>query len=91
MEDLAGMVGRGFEAVDKKFAVVYQRFDVLENDLGAFKMQTTENFSQVEDNFKKVRNDILDIGDKFVHRHEFDNLLTRVGRIEQKVSGKGGK
>ncbi|MES2088251.1 MAG: hypothetical protein V4467_04660 [Patescibacteria group bacterium] len=84
LEDLAGMVARGFSDVDR-------RFEKQENNIEAFKVETRENFKQVEENFKKVRNDILDIGDKFVRRNEFDTLLVRVGRLEQKVSGKSGK
>ncbi len=88
MEDLAGMVERGFEAADKKsderFSGMEKRFDVLEKRFDTFETETGKNF-------KKIRNDILDIGDKFVPRHEFDTLLIRVGRLEQRVSEKIAK
>lgn len=64
VDNLAIAVARGFENVDK-------RFERLEGDFDQFKDET-------EDNFKKVRNDILEIGDKFVPWHHFDELSHRV-------------
>ncbi len=84
MEDLAGMVARGFAGVDTKFAKVDKEFEKIDGQFA----KIDKEFEKVEDNFKKIRNDILDIGDKFVPRHEFDTLLIRVGRLEQKVNEK---
>ncbi len=81
MEDLAGMVARGFAGVDTKFEKVLEKVD------GQF-AKIDKEFEKVENNFKKIRGDILDIGDKFVPRHEFDTLLIRVSRLEQKVTEK---
>ena len=87
IEHLAGMVSRGFESADRKsderFSGLEKRFDGLEKRLDTFETET-------KDSFKKIRNDILDIGDKFVPRHEFDILLIRVSRLEQKVKEKVG-
>ena len=80
-EDLAVMVARGFSSMEGKME---GKFEKLENNLSTFKTET-------EDNFKKIRNDILNMGDKFVPRHEFDTLLIRVGRLEQRVQEKAGK
>jgi len=74
MEDLAGMVARGFAGVDAKMEKGFEKVD--------------KEFEKVENNFVKIRADILDIGDKFVPRHEFDTLLIRVGRLEQRVNEK---
>ena len=78
LDDLAIMVTRGFESNDRSFENIEQRFENidkkffnLENNISSFKSET-------EANFKKVRNDILDIGDRFVPRFEFDNLLIRL-------------
>lgn len=76
MEDLAGMVARGFADVETNIKGVETKME--------------KEFEKVENNFKKIRNDILDIGDKFVPRHEFDTLLIRVGRLEQRVKEKVG-
>ena len=84
MDDLAGMVARGFAGVDKKFEKVEEKFAQMDEKF-------TKEFEKVEDNFKKIRNDILDIGDKFVPRHEFDTLLIRVSRLEQRVTEKSRK
>ena len=70
------MVARGCKGVDAKFAEVDTKME--------------KEFEKVENNFKKIRNDILDIGDKFVPRYEFDTLLIRVSRLEQKVKEKVG-
>lgn len=77
MEDLAGMVARGFSDVDTKFKKVDDQFQKIDDQFAKVDKQfekVDENFKQVDENFKKIRNDILDIGDKFIPRHEFDTL-----------------
>lgn len=76
MEDLAGMVAHGFAGMDTKFAEVDAKME--------------KEFDKVEGNFRKIRSDILEIGDKFVPRHEFDTLLIRVSRLEQRVKERVG-
>lgn len=80
IEDLAIMVANGFGTTHKEIAEVKHRLCNVEDRLG-----------NVEENLKATRRDVLDIGDRFVPRYEFDNLLIRFGRIEQKVLGKRTK
>ena len=75
------MVAHGFAGMDTKFAEVDAKMEK-----GFEKVD--KEFEKVENNFVKIRADILDIGDKFVPRHEFDALLIRVGRLEQRVNEK---
>lgn len=77
VDNLAIMVAKGFERVDG-------RFGVLEQKVVDFEKKT-------EDNFRKVRQDILETGDRFVSRYEFDNTLVRISRLEEKLRHKAGK
>ncbi len=54
LEDLAGMVKIGFDAVDKKFDKVDMRFDKLEN-----------RFDKLENRFDKLENRFDVLEDKF--------------------------
>lgn len=83
MENLAGMVARGFAGVDVKMEKKFEKVDIQFAKID-------KEFVKVENNFVKIRNDILGIGDKFVPRHEFDTLLIRVSRLEQRVKEKVG-
>ncbi len=85
IDDLAIMVAKGFDDVKKELKTEFK------TELNFFKVETENNFKNVEDNFKKVRNDILNMGDRFVPRHEFDSFLMRFHRLEQKVDGKSAK
>lgn len=68
-ESLARSVAQGFAGVDK-------RFDKTEADAKKFKEET-------EQNFVKVRSDILNLDDRFVPRHEFEN---RVRFVNDRIS-----
>ena len=77
IDSLAIMVARGFAGVDKKFEEVDKKLDVMDKKI--------EN---LDDGIKATRRDILDMGDRFVGRFEFDNLALRFSRLEQKVRTK---
>ena len=76
LEDLAAMVARGFERVDARFENM------------ATKEEMTRGFAEVEKSINKVRLDILDVGDRFVTKHQFDQLVTRFTVLEAKVKHK---
>ena len=63
--------------VAKGFSAVDKRLDNVDKRL-----------EELDDNIKSTRQEVLKVGDRFVPRYEFDNLLTRVIRIEQKLQGK---
>lgn len=77
IDDLAVMVANGFGRVEKRFEGVDERFERIESDI-----------KELREEVKATRRDVLDIGDRFVPRYEFDNLLVRFSRLEQKVMGK---
>ncbi|HUC88828.1 MAG TPA: hypothetical protein VMR49_02225 [Candidatus Paceibacterota bacterium] len=81
IDNLAIMVAKGFESVDKRFDGVDKRFESVDKDIADIKIDLNE----VKENLKATRRDVLDLGDRFVPRHEFDNLLIRFGRIERKL------
>ncbi|HEY4714940.1 MAG TPA: hypothetical protein VIH31_00325 [Candidatus Paceibacterota bacterium] len=84
IDGLAIMVAKGFDGVnkrldghDKKFEGIDKRFEGID-----------KRFDKVEEEIKLARRDILDVGDRFVARYEFDGLLIRFNRLEQKVKEK---
>ena len=72
--ELARMVAKGFENVDKK----------IEKEIGEVKRDITE----VRENLASTRSDILAMGDRFVLKYEFYDLSVRVGLLEQKKKTK---
>jgi len=86
IDDLAIMVAKGFGGIDKKFGGIDKKFESVSKDIDGLRNDITE----VKESVKFARRDILNIGDRFVPRFEFDNLLTRVGKIEQKIKSKVG-
>ncbi|MFA6392614.1 MAG: hypothetical protein WCW54_00810 [Candidatus Paceibacterota bacterium] len=74
IDDLAIMVAKGFTKVD-------ERFDKVENELNGVK----KDISEVKENLRTTRNDVLNIGDKFVPYHTFDQLTNRVSILEKKI------
>lgn len=75
MDDLAGMVAKGFERVDERFDKVEDRLGKVEDKLG-----------KVEENLATTRMDVLGIGDRFVSKHEFNQHLIRFSLLEEKVT-----
>lgn len=47
-------------------------------------IEVKNRLGNVEENLKATRQDILNLGDRFVPRNEFYDLATRVGLLEQK-------
>ena len=84
IDDLAVMVAKGFSSVDERFNEVDKRFNEVDNRFD----KVEQRLNDVEDAVKATRQDVLKVGDKFVPRYEFDMLLSRVSRIEQKIEGK---
>jgi len=81
IDDLAVMVAKGFKGVDEKFERVDERFVGIDKRFDRLEKEVKE----VKENLKATRQDVLNIGDRFVPRNEFDSLLIRFGRLEQKV------
>ena len=84
IDSLAVMVAKGFSSVDKRFDKVEDRLTGVEGRLTGVE----DRLTTVEEVLKATRQEVLNIGDRFVPRYEFDTLLSRVIRIEQKLEGK---
>jgi heme oxygenase len=96
INDLAGMVQRGFEETAKKADVDSLRGDVdslhgdvdsLRTELGEFKKETRDNFAHVHARLGVIERDVKDI----VHKDEFEDLMARVKYLEKKAGIVSGK
>lgn len=88
IDDLAGMVKRGFDSVDKRFEQVDKRFE-----------QVDKRFEQVDKRFVSVEGrldhmgaqlsyierDVAEIRKHFVYRDEFEDALARLRLVEKKL------
>ena len=96
IEDLAGMVKRGFDSVDKRFEQVDQRFDSVDKRFE----QVDKRFEQVDKRFDNLENrmeagfahvnarlDTIrhDISDLPAMRASLRDLHQRVERLEHKA------
>jgi len=88
IDDLAMMVGRGFEAVDKRFDQVDERLDKVESRLDKVEIKLDRvdyRLTQVEENQLdlKLRIDVLN------YTKTTDELRGRIVVLEKKVGVKG--
>lgn len=77
IDDLAIMVAKGFDGVRSEI-------NELKVDVKGVKV----GISEVKENLRITRNDVLNIGDKFVSHHTFDQLASRVSNLEKKANKK---
>jgi peptidoglycan hydrolase CwlO-like protein len=81
IDDLAIMVAKGFTKIDERFDKVDERFDKIDERLNI----AEKDINEVKENIRTTRNDVLNIGDKFVSYHTFDRLASRVEVLEKKT------
>ena len=81
VDTLAISVARGFASVDQKFVDVKKGLSGEISELGV-------RVEKIEETVKNTNHNILNIGDKFVGRYEFENLVVRFGHLEKKVDEK---
>ena len=70
--------------MEDRLGKVEDRLGKVEDRLG----KVEEDLKEVREDVKATRRDVLDIGDRFVPRPEFDRLFIRVGKLEQRPSAK---
>lgn len=88
MDDLAIMIGRGFEDVNNRFKDVDKRFDDLDSRLSKRIEDVERNLSYKIDG---LSNRIDDLSLNRATREELKILSIRVEKVEKKVfSAKGG-
>lgn len=88
IDDLAVMVAKGFESTGLEIKYVRDELRNTRDELRNTKEELKMEINELRDVVKATRRDVLDIGDRFVQRYEFNGLLTRVGKLEQRVEGK---
>lgn len=74
VENLACIVARGFEMIDKRFEQVDKRFERIDGHL-----------QHIDARLDTIEHDISDIKGYVVHRDEFEEALTRIAVLEKKM------
>lgn len=87
LENLAQMVARGFLSVEEKM-VTKEEFNKFKKEVDSRFDDVDKKFKGVEENFHSIRRDILQVGDRFISRQEFEGLVTRFNNLEAKVKAK---
>lgn len=83
-DELTGLVKNTDEKFDSLAIMVAKGFErtATKEDIAELK----ERVAVVEEVTKNTRQDVLNIGEKFVSRAEFDNHVVKFGNLEKKVS-----
>ncbi|MBI4837187.1 MAG: hypothetical protein HY813_02145 [Candidatus Portnoybacteria bacterium] len=86
IEDLAIMVKKGFDGVDKKFDGVDKKFDGVDKkfdeaqkDRDGIRREMREGFTRVNARLDVIEGDIKD----FIGRDEFEDVLARLKLVEK--------
>lgn len=79
IEDLAGMIKRGFDSVDSRFDDVYRRFGEIDRKFDTLTSEMRNGFKRLNDKFDKAeeRHDLLS---NVVHKDH----SVRIRRLEKK-------
>jgi tetrahydromethanopterin S-methyltransferase subunit G len=64
--------------LNKSFSRIEERFEAIENKVEKLTVETDQNF-------QRVRKDILIMADKFPSIYQFDELSDRVAKLEAKA------
>ena len=93
LDDLALMIGRGFnevhEKMDKGFDAVNGRMDDMEGRMDNLDKKVDDGFLRVNARFDTIEMRIQDLD--VISRIEFDDLMERVKFIEMKLGIMSGK
>jgi len=94
IEDLAGMVQRGFESVDKRFESVDKRFESVDKRFDLLTDNVNSRFDRVESRLDAIEMELIDIKKKLenvIDRREFETLKERVKNLENRLAMALGK
>jgi len=72
--------------IDELAAMVAKGFDEVHQDISNLKSSSEDRFSKLEEGQAKIRGDISALGDRYVSKFEFDRLLMRFLKLEEKVN-----
>ncbi len=75
------------KTVDSLAIMVAQGFERIDERFN----KVEKRLDDVEEISKATRRDVLNLGERFVSRYEFDTLSVRVNKLESKTKNKTGK
>ncbi|MBI2450980.1 MAG: hypothetical protein HYV52_01410 [Parcubacteria group bacterium] len=94
IENLARIVAKGFESVDKRFQRIDERFEQVDKRFE----QVDRRFDRLEDRVVNIdsrlgviERDVAEIRKHFVYRDEFEDALARIELLEKKAGIKNVK
>ncbi|MDP3935000.1 MAG: hypothetical protein Q8Q46_02185 [Candidatus Giovannonibacteria bacterium] len=88
-ENLAGMVKRGFDAVDKRFDATASKEEMRQ--LAGEVQHIKGEVQHINATLGVMATDVADIKKHFVYRNEFEDLIARVKYLELKLGVESGK
>ncbi|HBB56978.1 TPA: hypothetical protein DEW47_03885 [Patescibacteria group bacterium] len=105
IDDLALMVAKGFEEthkimderfkrVDERFEQIDRRFDQIDarfEGIDARFERVDEKMDHINARLSYIERDVSEIRQHLVYRHEFDDLMSRVKYMEEKLNIDSGK
>ena len=94
INDLAGIVKRGFDTVDKCFEQVDRRFEQVDRRLDQADKRLNHidlELGRMNARMSIMERDVAEIRKHFVYRDEFEDALARISLLEKKVGVKSGK
>ncbi|PIR44634.1 MAG: hypothetical protein COV10_03980 [Candidatus Vogelbacteria bacterium CG10_big_fil_rev_8_21_14_0_10_51_16] len=94
LEDVAIMVQKGFEGVDRRFDGVDKRFDGVDKRLDGVDMRLGGlefEFKGVNRRLNEMERDTKSIKHHLVYREEFQDLMARMKLVEKTIGIVSGK
>lgn len=79
--NLARIVARGFEQVDKRFEGIDKRLELIDKRLERIDAEIRHINARLD----MIEHDLVDIKKHFVYRGEFEEVLTRLVLVEKKL------
>lgn len=79
IDDLAGMIKRGFDETATKA------------ELNSFKTVVAEKFDHMHARLSAIESGVEEIQKHFIYRYEFEDLMARVKYLETKLGVESGK
>ena len=77
---MAEIENKKINKIEKLVEVIAVNVFKLTEDMG----QVKKDIVELKESNKNIRNDILNLGDRFVSYHMFDQLSSRVSTLEKK-------
>lgn len=81
VENLARIVARGFEGIEKRFEQADKRFEQVDKRFE----RLDGHLLHIDARLDTIEHDITEIRKHFVYRDEFEEVLSRLSVIEKKL------